>query len=145
MSGVFQNIDPPPPQRPAFFAKGGHTRWVERGWGVNSWEDARHCSVLYICKYFVHITQSEFPAHLYRYCLCVPVSLKKNKSIGLLKALGRPYFPFMKEKKMLIPSFQMHEKPAPADESIFNTPPTNTSTPPPPLAYIVHIQVFYTK
>jgi hypothetical protein len=26
---------------------------VERGWGVNVLEDARHCSVLYICKYFV--------------------------------------------------------------------------------------------
>ncbi len=38
---------------PAFGAGGGHTRWVERGWGVNSSEDARHCSVLYICKYFV--------------------------------------------------------------------------------------------
>ncbi len=24
------------------------------GWGVNSSEDARHCSVLYICKYFVY-------------------------------------------------------------------------------------------
>ncbi len=23
------------------------------GWGVNNLEDARHCSVLYICKYFV--------------------------------------------------------------------------------------------
>jgi hypothetical protein len=62
MSGVFQNIDLPPPHRPAsvysvhhpaFGAGGGHTRWVERGWGVNSSEDARHCSVLYICKYFV--------------------------------------------------------------------------------------------
>jgi hypothetical protein len=63
MSGVFRNIDPPtpPPQRPAwgsppppaFGARGGHTRWVETGWGVNSSEDARHCSVLYICKYFV--------------------------------------------------------------------------------------------
>jgi hypothetical protein len=38
---------------PAFGAGGGHTRWVERGWGFNSSEDARHCSVLYICKYFV--------------------------------------------------------------------------------------------
>jgi hypothetical protein len=28
---------------------------VERGWGVNSSEDARHCSVLYIGKYFVII------------------------------------------------------------------------------------------
>jgi hypothetical protein len=42
---------PSPP--PAFGAGGGHTRWVESGWGVNSSEDARHCSVLYKCKYFV--------------------------------------------------------------------------------------------
>ncbi len=34
---------------PAFGAGGGHTRWVERGWGgVNILEDARHCYVLYI-------------------------------------------------------------------------------------------------
>ncbi len=26
---------------------------MERGWGVNILEDARHSSVLYICKYFV--------------------------------------------------------------------------------------------
>jgi hypothetical protein len=38
---------------PAFGAGGGHTRWVERGWGVNILEDARHCSVLYIRNYFV--------------------------------------------------------------------------------------------
>ncbi len=42
----------PPP--PAFGAGGGHTRWVERGWVINSSEDARHCSVLYICNYFLH-------------------------------------------------------------------------------------------
>ncbi len=45
---------PPPP--PVLGARGGHTRWVERGRGVNtSSEDARNCSVdaLYICKYFV--------------------------------------------------------------------------------------------
>jgi hypothetical protein len=59
MSGVFQNIEPPPPSPPgecvppAFGAGVGHTRWVERGWGVNILEDARHCSELYICKYFV--------------------------------------------------------------------------------------------
>jgi hypothetical protein len=52
MSEVFQNTDPSPPHRPAsvyppaFGAEGGHTRWVERGWGVNILEDARHCSVL---------------------------------------------------------------------------------------------------
>ena len=51
MSGVFRNIDTPPPHRPAsgyppaVGAGGGHTRWVERGWGVNNSEDARHCSV----------------------------------------------------------------------------------------------------
>jgi hypothetical protein len=32
---------------------------VERGWGVNSSEDARHCSVLYICKYFEVHTHSD--------------------------------------------------------------------------------------
>jgi hypothetical protein len=63
MSGVFRNIDPPTPHRPASVyppppplvrgGEGEHTRQVERGWGVNSSEDARHGSVLYICKYFV--------------------------------------------------------------------------------------------
>ncbi len=70
MSGVVRNIDPPPPNHPASVyppprlgAGGGHTRWVERGWGVNSSEDARHCSVLYICQYFVDITkQCQIPA-----------------------------------------------------------------------------------
>jgi hypothetical protein len=44
MSVVFQNIDPPPPHRPAsvyppaFGAGGGHTRWVERGVGVQYFE-----------------------------------------------------------------------------------------------------------
>jgi hypothetical protein len=60
MSGVFRNIDPPPPHPgecvpspPFSFGAGeGHTRWVERGWGVNSSEDAGH-SVLYIFKCFV--------------------------------------------------------------------------------------------
>jgi hypothetical protein len=52
MAGVFQNIGPPPPSPPgecvppAFGAGGGHTRLVERGWGVNILEDARHSSVL---------------------------------------------------------------------------------------------------
>jgi hypothetical protein len=59
MSGVFRNIAPPPPHcpasvnPPAFGAGGGHTRLGDRGWGVNSSEDARHCSVRYICKYCV--------------------------------------------------------------------------------------------
>jgi hypothetical protein len=68
MSGVFQNIDLPPPHRPAsvfppppaFGAGGGHTRWVERGWGVNIFEDPRHSSVLYICKHSVMDLQSHW-------------------------------------------------------------------------------------
>jgi hypothetical protein len=56
MSGVFQNIDSPPPSPPGECVRlwygGGHTRWVERwvggGGGVNIFEDARHSSVLYM-------------------------------------------------------------------------------------------------
>jgi hypothetical protein len=46
---------------PAFSAGGGHTRWVERGMGVNILEDARHSSVLCICKYFVLLGIQEIP------------------------------------------------------------------------------------
>ncbi len=59
MYGVFRNTDPRPPHRPAsvyppaFGAGGGHTRWAVRGSGVNSSEDVRHYSVLYICKYIL--------------------------------------------------------------------------------------------
>jgi hypothetical protein len=64
MSGVFQNIDPPPPHRPVgvyppAFGEGGDILAGWRvGWGVNILEDARHSSVLYICKYFVGQTHS---------------------------------------------------------------------------------------
>ncbi len=39
---------PPPPHRLASVCN-PNLCWVERGWGVNILEDARHCSVLYIC------------------------------------------------------------------------------------------------
>jgi hypothetical protein len=55
-SSEILNPHPSPPGEcvpPSLGAGVRHTRWVERGWGVNSSEDARHCSVLYICKYFV--------------------------------------------------------------------------------------------
>jgi hypothetical protein len=54
MSGVFRNIVPPPPHRPAT-VRGEDTLagWRGGGGGVKSSEDDRHCSVLYICKYFV--------------------------------------------------------------------------------------------
>ncbi len=72
MSGVFQNIDYTHPltarrvcTSPAIGGGGGHTRWVERGWGVNILEDARHCSVLFICKYFViHIHKHQHAGKL---------------------------------------------------------------------------------
>ena len=54
MAGVFQNIDPPPPSPPPLWCGGRtHSLGMERGWGVNILEDARHSSVLYIRKYFV--------------------------------------------------------------------------------------------
>ncbi len=55
MSGVFRNIDPPTPLTPQPLVRGEDTlaRGREGGWGVNGSEDARHCSVLYVCKYFV--------------------------------------------------------------------------------------------
>jgi hypothetical protein len=66
MSGDFQNIDPPPPppHRPASVypppvVRGEDTLAGWRGgWGVNILEDARHSSVLYICKYFVGVKYS---------------------------------------------------------------------------------------
>ncbi len=55
MAGVFQNIDPPPPSPPSE-VRGEDTLTRGRGgWGVNILEDARHSSVLYVCKYFVHL------------------------------------------------------------------------------------------
>ncbi len=68
MFGVFQKLTPHPPHCPASvyppaappLVRGEDTLagWRE-GWGVNILVDARHSSVLYICKYFV--VQS-FPA-----------------------------------------------------------------------------------
>ncbi len=59
MSGVFQNIDPSPPGEcvpSAFGAGGGHTRWVERGWGGGGQYFGRRQTlfvvVLYIREYF---------------------------------------------------------------------------------------------
>jgi hypothetical protein len=63
MSGVFQNIDPHPLNArvsvypPPLWCGERTTRWVERGvGGGNIVEDARHCSVLYIPKYFLTLT-----------------------------------------------------------------------------------------
>jgi hypothetical protein len=64
MSGVFRNIDPPPPPPhlptsvyPCLWCGGGVEDTIAGGevvgGGVNSGGDARHCFVLYICKYFV--------------------------------------------------------------------------------------------
>jgi hypothetical protein len=68
MSVVFQILTPRPilPHRPIseyphLWCGGGHTRWAERGWVVNSSEDATHCSVLYMCKYFVKESKVRSP------------------------------------------------------------------------------------
>jgi hypothetical protein len=62
MSGVFRTIEPHPsppgecdcvpPAPPLVRGEDTLAGW-RGGGGVNSSEDARHCSVLYICKYFV--------------------------------------------------------------------------------------------
>jgi hypothetical protein len=58
MSGVFQNIDPPTPSPPSECGGGGTHSPGGEGVGVNILENARHCSVLYIRKYFVDETFS---------------------------------------------------------------------------------------
>ncbi len=85
MSGVF----PPPPSPPgecvppAFGTGGGHPRWVERGWGVNILEDARHSSVLYIFQYFVGVAEprvlNSVPSSLER-TLCVSKDFRSRIS-----------------------------------------------------------------
>jgi hypothetical protein len=71
MAGVFQNIDPPPLPpgecaSPAFGAGGEYTFAGWRGgWGVNILEDARHSSVLYVCKYFVAGTNGHIFPKIY--------------------------------------------------------------------------------
>jgi hypothetical protein len=62
VSGVFQNIDPPPPLHPANVSsprtKGGgvHTRQVLRGWGVNILEHTRHR--IGLLQYYLSATTS---------------------------------------------------------------------------------------
>jgi hypothetical protein len=69
MSGIFRNIDPPPPHRPASVYPlprlwyGGEDTLAGWGGGGGS-EDARHCSELYISKYFVQISFRKFDANM---------------------------------------------------------------------------------
>ncbi len=66
MSGVFRNIDPSPPGEcvsPAFGAVGRTHSLGGDGVGDQySSEDARHCSVLYLCKYFVERIYGYLPS-----------------------------------------------------------------------------------
>jgi hypothetical protein len=95
MSGVFRNVDPPPSHRlasvypppPPPLVRGEDTLAGWRGGGgVNCSEDARHYSVLYICKYFVDLGQQpifsqQYTIHSRIMCSCflqmVRNSLKK--------------------------------------------------------------------
>jgi hypothetical protein len=67
MSGVFQNIDPPPPHRlasvyPRLCYGGGHTRWVERGVGGGQQFGRRQTLLCTLCKYFVgHLNHAYLP------------------------------------------------------------------------------------
>ncbi len=71
VSGVFQNIDPPPPlhpvsvssPRPAPKAGGVHTRRAVRGWGVNILEDARHWIGLLQFNPYTVSTDSEIDSY----------------------------------------------------------------------------------
>jgi hypothetical protein len=64
MSGVFRIIDLPTSHSPASvyplpLVRGEDTLAGWRGvWGVNILEDARHSSVLYMCKYFVGVSKT---------------------------------------------------------------------------------------
>jgi len=67
MSCVFQNIDPPPPLRPAsvyppplFRGEDTLAGW-RRGWGVNILEDARHGSVLYLYRILFELYKGNIP------------------------------------------------------------------------------------
>jgi hypothetical protein len=55
MSGVFRNKDPPPPHSPASVGGRAHSLGGEGVGGSIVRKTPRHCSVLYICKYFVII------------------------------------------------------------------------------------------
>jgi hypothetical protein len=57
MSGALRNIDPPPtPLTARRVWCGGRTHSLGgEGVGGYSSKDARHCSVLYICKYFLGV------------------------------------------------------------------------------------------
>jgi hypothetical protein len=54
MAGVFQNIDLPASVYPPPLVRGGgHTRWLERGVGVNILKYDRYSFVLYVCRYSI--------------------------------------------------------------------------------------------
>ncbi len=62
MSGVFRNMTTPLTARrecpiPRLWCAGRTHSLGGEGLGVNSSEDARHCSILYICKYILVKTE----------------------------------------------------------------------------------------
>jgi hypothetical protein len=89
MSGVFQNIDPPPLTArrvctPPRLLCGGRTHSLggEGGGGVNILEDARHSYVLYVCKYFVG------PTRLALVNLCYSSSVTTTETKLLISSAG---------------------------------------------------------
>jgi hypothetical protein len=87
MSGVFQNIeniDHPPPHRPASvyppaFGAGEDTLAGWRGGrGVNILEDARHFSVLYIRKYLVGSPDVSLLLQIAQVCLLTHIKTLRH-------------------------------------------------------------------
>ncbi len=54
---------------------------LERGWGIKSSEDVRHCSVLYICKYFV-VTWQEYLLSLPHSYAFISLSCQHIRRVG---------------------------------------------------------------
>ncbi len=104
MSGVFRNIEPPNPSPPGECgAGGGHTRWVEREWGVNSSKDARHCPEFYICKYSVlPILFLYHRVILFKTYFCLPILLFSSSSKPVNGALrsSKPDYGAYKRKPL---------------------------------------------
>ncbi len=79
-------LTPPPPHRPASVVRGRtHSLGGEGVGGVNSSEDARHCSLLYICKYFMGVCDN-----LQRGCPEVPIQQQKSKLLLQLRCTSDP-------------------------------------------------------
>ncbi len=106
MSGVFRNIAPPPPHRPASvtpppLVRGEDTLAGRRGGSIVRKTPDTACSVLYICKYFVGIRM--FPEALRR--VGRPRHGLKHWEIYQQNTVWNVESPIKKEKKKCVNHF----------------------------------------